>query len=59
MVEAQHGQTANRLVVVVRRELVEQCPHVVDQPRMVARKQLERDQGRTAAGRALVLEPAP
>ena len=33
--------------------------HVVDEPWMVARKQLEGDQRRATAGRALVLEPAP
>jgi hypothetical protein len=40
----------------VGRELVQQGPRLVDEPGMLAREQLERDQGRAAAGRALVLE---
>jgi hypothetical protein len=59
VVEAEHGQPTDGLVVVVRCKLVEQRPYVVDQPRMVAGQQLERDQRRAAAGRALVLEAAP
>jgi hypothetical protein len=43
----------------VRRELVQERADVVDQSRMVAREELERDQRRAAAGRALVLEPTP
>jgi hypothetical protein len=38
---------------------VEQGPDVVDEAWVIAREKLERDQRRTAAGRALVLEPAP
>jgi len=38
---------------------VEERAHVVDEPRMLAREELERDQRRAAAGGALVLEPAP
>ena len=40
-----------------RFELVQQWAHRVDEPRVVAGEQLERDQGRAAAGRALVFEP--
>ena len=40
-------------------ELVQQRPHAVDDARVVAREQLEREQRGAAAGRALVLEPAP
>ena len=43
----------------MRSELVEKGPDVVDEPRMVAREQLERDQRRAAARGALVLDPAP
>jgi hypothetical protein len=59
MVEANHCEPAHGLVVVVRSELVEERAHVVDEPRMLAREELERDQGRAATRRALVLEPAP
>jgi hypothetical protein len=38
---------------------VEQRPDVVDQSRMVAGEQLERDERRSSAGRALVLESSP
>ena len=37
---------------------MQERPHRVDQPWMVAREELERDQRRAAAGRALVVEPA-
>jgi len=37
---------------------VQQRPHGVDRRRPVAREELERDERRAAAGRALVLEPA-
>ena len=33
--------------------------HVVDEPGMITRKELERDQRGAAARRALILEPAP
>jgi hypothetical protein len=59
MVEAEHCEPADGLVVVVRRELVEERPNVVDEAGMVAGEQLERDQRRPAAGRALVLEAPP
>ena len=59
MVEAEHREPTDGLVVVVRGELVEQRTHVVDQPGMLPGQELERDQRRTAAGRALVLEAAP
>ena len=42
-----------------RGELVQQRPHAVDDARVVTREQLEREQRRAAAGRALVLEAAP
>jgi hypothetical protein len=42
----------------VRRKLVQKRPRCVDEPRVVAREELERDQRRAAAGRALVLETA-
>src|SRR5207237_4483528 len=45
-------------VVVRVRERVQERPDRVDLSRRVAREQLEREQGRPAAGRALVLEPA-
>lgn len=59
MVEAEHRQTAHCLVVVVGGELVQERTHVVDEPRMLAREELERDQRRSAARGALVLEPTP
>jgi hypothetical protein len=59
VVEAEHGEATDGLVVVVGGELVQQRSNVVDQAGMVAGQQLERDQRRPAAGRALVLEPAP
>jgi len=59
VVEADHGEPAHGLVVIVRGELVEERAHVVDEPRMLAREELERDQRRAAAGGAFVLEPAP
>ena len=37
---------------------MEQTPDVVDEAWVIAGEQLERDQRRAAAGRALVLEPA-
>ena len=40
-------------------ELVQERPHRVDHARMVARKRLEREDRRAAAGRALVVEAAP
>ena len=46
-------------LLVVRDHLVQQRPHAVHDARVVAREQLEREQRRAAAGRALVLEPAP
>ena len=58
MVEADHCEPAHGLVVVVRSELVEERAHVVDEPGMVTREELERDQRRAAARGALVLEPA-
>jgi hypothetical protein len=59
VVETEHREPADGLVVVVGRELVEQGPDVVDEPWVIAGEQLERDQRRTAAGRTLVLEPTP
>ena len=59
MVEADHGQPAHGLVVVVRGQLVQERAQVVDEPGMVTREELERDERRAAARRALVLEPAP
>jgi hypothetical protein len=57
VVEAKDREPPHRLVVVVRRELVQQGPRRVHETGMVAREELERDQGRAATGRALVLEP--
>ena len=59
MVEADHGESAHGLVVVVRGELVQERAQVVDESGMVTREELERDQRRAAARGALVLEPAP
>jgi hypothetical protein len=59
VVEAQHRKPADGLVVVVRSELVEQGPDVVDEPRVIAGEQFERDQRRAAARGALVFQPAP
>ena len=56
--EQHDREPAHRLVVVARCELVQQRPHRVDVARMVAREQLEREQRRAAAGRALVVEAA-
>jgi hypothetical protein len=57
VVEAEDGEPPHRLVVIVRRELVQRGPGRVDETGMLAREELERDQGRAAAGGALVLEP--
>jgi hypothetical protein len=38
---------------------MEKRPHRVDEPWMLAREELERDQRRATAGRALVVEAAP
>jgi hypothetical protein len=43
----------------VRRQVVQQRPVGVDVARMVAREELQREERRAAARRALVLEPAP
>lgn len=59
MVEAKHSQPAHGLVVVVRGKLVQERAQVVDEPGMVTRKELERDQRGAAARGALILEPAP
>jgi hypothetical protein len=59
VVEADHGEPAHGLVVIVRGQLVKERAHVVDEPGMLAREELERDQRRATAGGALVLEPAP
>jgi hypothetical protein len=59
VVEADHCEPAHGLVVVVRRELVQERAQVVDEPGMVTREELERDQRRASARGALVLEPAP
>lgn len=59
MVEADHRQPAHGLVVVVRGQLVQERAQVVDEPGMVTREELERDERRAAARGALVLEPAP
>jgi len=59
VVETDDREPADCLVVVVRGELVEKRAHVVDEPGMLAREELERDQRRAAARGALVLEPAP
>jgi hypothetical protein len=59
VVEADHGEPAHGLVVVVRGELVQERAQVVDKPGMVTREELERDQRRAAACGALVLEPTP
>ena len=52
------GEPPHGLVVVVGRQLVEHRSNLVDEPGMVAREQLERDQRGAAAGRALVLQPS-
>ena len=52
-------QPPHGLVAVVRHQLVQQRPHVVDDAGMVARELLEREQRRAAHRRAVVLEPAP
>jgi hypothetical protein len=59
VVEADHREPAHGLVVVVRGELVQERAQVVDEPGMVTREELERDQRRASARGALVLEPAP
>ena len=59
MVEADDGEPAHSLVIVVGGELVQERAQVVDEPGMVTREELERDQRRAAARGALVLEPAP
>ena len=59
MIEADDREPAHGLVVVVRGELVQERAYVVDEPGMLAREELERDQRRAAARGALVLEPAP
>ena len=55
--QAEDREPTHRLVVVVGRQLVEQRSNLVDEPGMVARKQLQRDQRRSPARRALVLDP--
>jgi hypothetical protein len=57
--QAEDREPAHGLVVVVGRQLVEQRSNLVDEPRMFAREQLERDQRRAPASRALVLDPSP
>ena len=59
VVQAEDREAPHGLVVVVRGELVQQRPDVVDEPRMFPGQALERDQCRPAAGRALVVETAP
>ena len=56
--EADDGEPPYRLVVVGRHETMEAGPRRVDRRRAVARQQLERDQRRAAARRALVVDPA-
>jgi hypothetical protein len=56
VVQAEDREAADRLVVVVARELVQARANVVDEAWMVTGKELERDERRAATGRALVLE---
>ena len=56
VVQAENRETADRLVVVVARKLVQERADVVDQARVVAGEKLERDERGAAAGRALVLD---
>jgi hypothetical protein len=54
--QAHDREPPDGLVVVGAREPVQLGTHRVDRARAVAREQLERDQGRAAARRALVVE---
>jgi hypothetical protein len=56
VVQAEDRQTADRLVLVVARELVQTRANVVDEAGMVPGEELERDERGAATGRALVLE---
>ena len=58
VLQADDREPANGLVVVGGREPVQRRAHRVDSPGGVAREQLQRDQRRPTAGRALVVEPA-
>ena len=58
VLQADDREPAHGLVVVGGREPVQQRAGGVDRARRVAREELERDQRRAAAGRALVVEPA-
>jgi len=51
-------EPADRLVIVGGRQTVERRPHRIDRARRVPGQQLEGDQRRAAARRALVVEPA-
>ena len=59
VLEREHREAAHRPVRVGVRERGEQRTHRVHHSRVIAREQLEREQRRPAAGRALVLEPSP
>ena len=59
VLQAEDREAAHGGVAVGGRQRVQQRPHAVDRARMVAREQLEREQRRAAARRALVVEPAP
>ena len=57
--EAEHGESANRLIRIAVRERVQERPSGVDRPRAIPGEALERDQRRASGGGALVLDPAP
>jgi hypothetical protein len=58
VLQADDRQPADGLVLVGGRQPVKGRANRVDRPRRVAREQLEGDQRRAPAGRALVVEPA-
>ncbi|HEY7707112.1 MAG TPA: hypothetical protein VH968_08105 [Gaiellaceae bacterium] len=59
VLEDEDREPADCGVRVAGRQTVEERPVGVDVSRMVAREQLQREERRPAARRALVLEPAP
>jgi hypothetical protein len=56
--QAEDRQTADGLVFVVARELVQERANVVDEAGVIPGEQFERDERGAAAGRALVLDPS-
>jgi hypothetical protein len=57
--ETEDGQPPDRVVRIAVDQAVEQRPHGVHDSRAVAREELERDESRSPARRALVFQPAP